>query len=105
MNKETRSYMFLIKYLRQIDEIKEFYATHLHVPNGTGLNNKVCNLFLMILNALQSYAKNMITQIRSDKIQTFFEMIIDGTVICIDKNIFESDDLLIKVYNAIQKPI
>lgn len=60
----------------------------------------------MILNALHSYGKNMFVQIRSDKLQTFFEMIIDGTVICVDKNIFEPDDLLIKVrLNKLHIPI
>lgn len=69
----------------------------MHVQAEAELIGKVRNLFQMILHGFHSYEKNMLPQLKPDKLQSFFDLVIEAIRICIDKRIFVASDLLIKV--------
>lgn len=69
----------------------------MHVQAEAELIAKVCNLFQVILHGLHSYEKNMLPQLKPEKLQSFLDLVIEASRICIDKRIFEASDILIKV--------
>lgn len=69
----------------------------MHVQAEAELIAKVRNLFQMILHGFHSYEKNMLPQLKPEKLQSFLDLVIEAIRICIEKRIFEASDLLIKV--------
>lgn len=85
----------------QIEEIRFYQIDHFsYFERSTNhLISKVCNLFAIIVRALQIYQKQLsnISNENSDKLLQFVELIVSGIVVCIEMKIFDEDDMLIKV--------
>ena len=78
----------------QIDEIKFFQITDYgHHEAKFVLVAKILSLFALMLQATQSYLKNIFIPNASDKLHELLNMIIESVEVCILKKIFDRDDV------------
>ncbi|KAG4065476.1 hypothetical protein HA402_009037 [Bradysia odoriphaga] len=95
----SRNYVYEID--RIIEEIQFYQVDHYsYFERSTNhLIGKVCNLFAVIMRALQIYQKQLakMSNENSEKLLRFIELIVVGINVCIELKIFDEDDLLIKV--------
>ncbi len=85
----------------QIEEIQFYQVDHYsYFERSTNhLINKVCNLFAVIMRALQTYQKQLakMNNENSEKLLHFIELVVSGITVSVELKIFDEDDLLIKV--------
>lgn len=82
-----------------MDEIRAFRTTDQLGDNSAKhyLKQKVCSLFSKLLQAVQSFSRNMIGDVGLDKLQIFLQTLHDALNMCVDERVFEHNDMLIKV--------
>lgn len=79
-----------IKAFRTTDQLGDISAKHY-------LKQKVCSLFSKLLQATQSFGRNLIGNVGIDKLQMFLQTILDSLNMCVEERVFEHNDILIKV--------
>lgn len=93
--------VFISTYF-QIEEIQFYQIDHYsYFERSTNhLISKVCNLFAIIMRALQIYQKQLtkMNNENSDKLLHFMQLIVSGINLCVEIKIFDEDDMLIKVW-------
>lgn len=82
-----------------MDEIKAFRTTDQLGDNVAKhyLKQKVCSLFAKLLQAVQSFSRNLVGDVGLDKLQLFLNTLLDALNLSVEERVFEHNDMLIKV--------
>ncbi|XP_058822904.1 uncharacterized protein LOC131684226 [Topomyia yanbarensis] len=102
--REKRTTEFFIRfqrnYLYQINRLEE--DVYIMAKNSFEFAQKVYQLYKLICQGLKFYLKNMkyfVINVSPDKLWTLVKQIISSTKVCMQKGIFDEDDLIVEEIN------